>query len=123
MIWDATIGDTVAPSYVVSSSKTPGFVAEHAERKKHYHYSDLKKNYYFTPVSFETFGTMGSDTKKFFNIIGKHLRIATGDPRAKDYFLQRISVELQRGNASSILNTSKTTDESTDEFYKIFEIL
>lgn len=117
-IWDSTIGDTVAPSYLQSSAKTPGFVAEQAERRKHNHYVDLKKNYFFAPVSFETFGTMGSDTKKFIDAIGKHLQIVTGDLRAKDYFLQRISVELQRGNAVSILCTSKNVDNGTvDEFY------
>lgn len=40
----------------------------------------------------------------------KHLQIATVDPGAKDYFLQRLLVELQRGNAASILNTSKSVD-------------
>lgn len=89
----------------------------------HNHYVNLKSNYYFAPVSFETFETMGPDTKKFINSIGKHLQIASGDARAKDYFLQRLSVEIQRGNAASILCTSKNIDDGTaDKFYKIFEI-
>lgn len=29
---------------------------------------------------------MGSGTKKVMNIIGKHLQVATGNRRAKDYF-------------------------------------
>lgn len=119
MLWDATVGDTVAPSYIHSSAKTPGFVAKKAERRKLNHYIELKKNNYSHPVSFETFGPMGSDTKKFMGIIGKHLKTATGDPRAKDSFLQRISVELQRRNPASILNTSKS-DVSKENTKKKF---
>ena len=66
---------------------------------------------------------MGPETKEFINLIGKYLQFATGDRRAKDYFLQRLSVEIQRGNAASILNTSILAEDSTNEFYKIFEIL
>lgn len=51
---------------------------------------------------------MGSDTKKFLDIIGKHLHRTTGDVLAKDFLLQKISVEIQRNsNAASVLCSFK----------------
>lgn len=45
-------------------------------------------------------------------IIGKHLQL-----------LQRISVELQRGNSASVLCTSKVDDGDINEFSKIGDYL
>ncbi|HEY0222586.1 MAG TPA: hypothetical protein VGC17_07345, partial [Lactovum miscens] len=59
IIWDVTVGNTLATSYLTSSSKTVGSVAEAAERRKHNHYMNLKNDYHFTPLAFETLGSMG----------------------------------------------------------------
>ena len=38
LLWDVTIRDTLAPSYISESSKHSGSVADNAERAKHNHY-------------------------------------------------------------------------------------
>lgn len=58
LIWDVTVVDTLAPSYIYLSSKTSGSVADHAERRKHNLYAPLKENHVFTPIAFETLGCM-----------------------------------------------------------------
>lgn len=42
IIWDVTVRDTLAPSYVNESSKKAGSIADNAERYKHNHYKNLK---------------------------------------------------------------------------------
>ncbi len=45
LLWDVTIRDTLAPSYISESSKKSGSIADKAERFKHNHYRRLKENY------------------------------------------------------------------------------
>ena len=54
LLWDVTVRDTLAPSYVSESSKKARSIAERAERYKHNHYRKLKENYLFTPLAFES---------------------------------------------------------------------
>src|ERR1700744_6253921 len=41
LIWDVTVRDTLAPSYMNESSKKSRSIADNAERYKHNHYSKL----------------------------------------------------------------------------------
>jgi hypothetical protein len=108
LLWDVTIGDTLALSYVSMSSNLVASVAEQAERRKHNHYADLKEHHHFTPIAFETLGAMGSDTEDFIKILGKLIFESTGERKAREYLLQRISIAIQRGNAACILGTFGT---------------
>ncbi len=47
LLWDVTIRDTLAPSYIRESSKRARSVADNAERAKHNHYLKLKDNHLF----------------------------------------------------------------------------
>ena len=105
----------MAPLYVSESSKKARSIAERAERYKHNHYRKLKENYLFTPLAFESLGCMGPETKQFIDKLGSLLRTASGDKRAKDYLLQRISIAIQRGNAACILGT--LGKNRIDDFY------
>jgi len=115
LIWDVTIRDTLAPSYLKMSSSKAGSVAEQAERKKHNHYINLKENHIFTPISFESLGVCGPETKLFMNTLGKLLKKATGEKRALDYLYQKVSIAIQRGNAACILGTFEK--KKLDDFY------
>ena len=117
LIWDVTVRDTLAPSYIRESSKKAGSIAEKAERFKHNHYRKLKENYLFTPLAFESLGCMGPETKKFVNKLGSLIRAATGEKRSTDYLLQRISIAIQRGNAACILGTLGRN--RVDDFYTL----
>lgn len=92
LIWDVTVVDTVAPSHLESTSKSSGAAADEAERNKHNNYINLKTEYNFTPLAFETFGSIGPETSQFLKRLGKVMARVTGEPRSLDFLLQRISV-------------------------------
>lgn len=115
LLWDVTVRDTLAPSYIHLSSVNAGAVADLAERKKHNHYIKLKENHLFTPIAFESLGCCGPETKEFLSDLGKRLRTATGEPRSLDYLYQKISIAIQRGNAACIFGTFGK--RRCDDFY------
>lgn len=105
LIWDVTVVDTVAPSYLKWSSVLSGSVADNAEREKHNNYIDLKNQYIFTPLAFESFGAVGPETSVFLKKLGKLMSKNSGEPRSLDFLLQRISIAIQRGNSVCIRDT------------------
>jgi len=105
LVWDATCVDTFAASHLTLTSKEAGAGAESAARNKITKYEGISRNYLFTPFAVETLGTFGVDARHFTSVLGSRLILATGEPRAKSYFIQRISICIQRGNAASILGT------------------
>jgi len=115
LLWDVTVRDTLAPSYINETSKKARSIAEKAERLKHNHYRKLKENYLFTPLAFESLGCMGPETKKFVMKLGSLMKKASGEKRSTDYLLQRISIAIQRGNAACILGTLGRN--RVDDFY------
>lgn len=84
LIWDVTIVDTVAATYLNSTSTASGAAADQAERNKHNEYIDLKNQYHFTPLAFETFGSIGPETEAFLKQLGKRMKQNTGEPRSLD---------------------------------------
>lgn len=105
LIWDVTVVDTLAASYVNVSSSKSGAVADQAEREKHNNYIELKENYIFTPLAFESMGSVGPETEVFLTKLGKLMKRHTGEPRSLDFLLQRISIAIQRRNAICIRDT------------------
>lgn len=87
------------------TSNQSGAAADQAERDKHNHYIELKNQYIFTPLAFESLGSIGPETDLFLAKLGKFMKRKTGEARSLDFLLQRISIAIQRGNAISIRNT------------------
>lgn len=100
-----TVVNTVAASYLSRTSTKSGEAGDQAERSKHNNYIDLKEQYHFTPLAFETIGSIGPETEVFLKKLGKLMKNHTGEPRSLDFLLQRISIAIQRGNAINIRNT------------------
>ena len=105
MAWDVTCVDTLAKSHEKKTSKLAGSAAEHAEQLKNEKCAHLTHQFDFYPIGFETFGSWGPSAMDILDQIGKRIKEHTGDSRAMDFLRQKISVEIQRGNAVSVLGT------------------
>lgn len=117
LVWDATCADTLAPSYLKFSSKTPGRVAENAATKKRNLYKELiENNYFFLPFAVETLGPWCCEAKSFIKCIGKMISNITGETRSTTYLIQRISIEIQRRNSACVMG-SLPLSNSLDEIF------
>jgi hypothetical protein len=102
LVWDVTIVDTLADSYVLKT-EISGFAAEMACKCKHSKYSSIIwSNYIFKDLAFETLGPWCKEAIDFINVIGERLIAESGDSKSKKFLLERISLAIQRGNAASI---------------------
>jgi len=99
LIWDATVTDTLAASYLPDTSQTAGAAAEKASDRKLDKYSQLSSTYFFVPLAFETLGPINNEGLTFLSDLGKKLGTVTGDPRETSFLFQRISMTIQRFNA------------------------
>jgi hypothetical protein len=104
LVWDVTIVDTLADSYVLETSEVSGFAAEMA--CKHSKYSSIiSSNYVFNGLAFEILGPWYKEAIDFINVIGNRLIAESGDSKSKKFLFERISLAIQRGNAASIRST------------------
>jgi hypothetical protein len=106
LVWDVTVVDTLADSYVLKSSEASGSAAEMACKRKHSKYSSIiSSNYVFKGLAFETLGPWCKEAIDFINVIGNRLIAESGDSKSKKFLFERISLAIQRGNAASIRGT------------------
>ena len=69
-------------------------------------YLTLDSSYLFMPVVVEMW-YICTKTWSFIQGLGHRLKTAAEDRNSAQYLLQRISIEVQRGNACSILGTTR----------------
>ena len=105
LLWDATVSDTFAASYLAQTSKSAGSAAKQGETKKLRKYQSLLNQYCFVPIAMETGGIYGKDGLRFVKEIGRRITLNTGEERATSFLLQRLSIAIQRGNGIFILGT------------------
>lgn len=105
MAWDVTVVDTLAQSYLSRTTLRAGAAADMAAERKIAKYQHLGDRYIFFPVAFETLGSWGDSAKEVIAEIGRRIKEHTGDQRSSDYLRQKLSLEIQRGNAESVLGT------------------
>ena len=82
-----------------------GFVATFAESKKISKYSHLLPSYLFSPIAIESLGALGAKSSSLIRELGKRIRHHSGEESAFPFLLQRLSIAVQRGNASLIMDT------------------
>jgi hypothetical protein len=109
-MWDVTVSDTLAKSYVSGTAKEAGFAANKAEARKRTKYQAVPDGYTFIPLAFETLGAWGDTTEEFIRDLCTRLKESTGDPRAGTFFLQRLSLQIVRGNAASVMAEMNAED-------------
>jgi len=105
LIWDATCVSTFAASHLPATVARAGAAAEAAAGRKRLKYSNFLANYWFVPVAVEVTGVICDEANTFLNEIGRRLRNRGQDPRSGAFLRQRLSIAVQRGNASSIMGT------------------
>ena len=105
LTWDVTIADTLATSYLTSTSLTAGSAAERAAAKKIAKYTDLARTHIFCPLAFESLGPMNELGQSFISELGRRIAATTGDTREGSFLFQRISIAIQRCNAISFTGT------------------
>ena len=105
LIWDATVADTVAASYVHDTATEAGGAAEKAAARKHAKYSDLQRRYTFVPFAVETLGPINSEGLVFMSEIGRRLTSISGDTRETSFLFQSLSVTVQRFNSVAYQGT------------------
>jgi hypothetical protein len=64
-VWDVTVIDTLATSYLSSTSVTPGSAAEIAAARKEVKYINLATTYMFVPIALETMGPISAKSLVF----------------------------------------------------------
>ena len=75
LIWDVTVHDTLAPSYLHLSSSRAGSVVDNASGQKRRLYSDLTPTHHLIPLAFETMGTFSSDSMLFLKDVTRRIRL------------------------------------------------
>jgi len=116
LCWDATVVCTMALSHFPASLSKAGAAASSAELRKSEKYRTLSNNFEFVPLGFETMGPWGPEAIRLIRDIGVRIKAITGEARAVDYLRQRISIEIQRGNAASVLGTFASSENLDDLF-------
>ena len=113
LVWDATVTDTLAASYLSDTSQTVGAAAERAAARKHEKYHPLSATHFFVPLAFETMGPINTEGQVFLSDLGSKLSLVTGDTRETSFLYQRLSLTIQRFNAVAFRGTfaSQENDE------------
>ena len=117
LVWDFTCVNTIARSHLGQSASQAGSVSVVAEEKKKRKYSSLSGSYFFTPIAVETLGPWGPEAIGFVTELGRRLITVTGDPRSGAFLKQKISIAVQRGNASCILGSFPRGSGISEDFY------
>ncbi len=117
LLWDATCSDTLAKSYISSTSRSAGAAALSAEKRKHKKYEGVAHLYKFVPFAVETLGPFGDEAMDLVKDLGRRLIESSGELRSRAYLTQRISIAIQRGNAASIFATVPRSSQLTEVFY------
>ena len=112
LIWDATCADTFSAGNLIASATNPGSAARSAEESKIAKYSGLADRFHFVPVAIETSGVLGPQSLRFLKEIGHKAALERHEPRELEWFLQRISLAVVRGNALSVLSAGRCSEGS-----------
>ena len=99
LVWDATVIDTLAPSYLQATAVTAGAAAEIADIRKNQKYQTLLDTHDFIPLALETLGPINSRGLALITEMGRHLTKATDEVRETTFLFQRLSLTIQRFNA------------------------
>ena len=105
LVWDVTVADTTAASYLTATSTLAGSAAESASVRKETKYAELSNRFHFFPIAIESHGPLSIKITSFLSDLGRRITMSTSDARETSFLFQRISVTLQRLNAVCVSDT------------------
>ena len=94
LAWDATVADTLAPSYVAICAQVTGSAAQAAAERKVSKYAGLSASHLFVPIAIETLGPINEAGHSFLSELGRRLSTISDDPRESFFLFQRISIMI-----------------------------
>ena len=106
LVWDVTVVNTLAESYISAAPLSQANVAEIAAERKISKYSTLPANIIFQPVTVETLGPIYLLGVNFISEIGHRLEQVSGDARERCFLVQRLSITVQRFNSVAFRGSS-----------------
>ena len=92
LTWDVTVATSLAASYIVSSARSSGSVAETAAARKRDKYSELPASYSFYPIAIKTLGPINSSAIELLGEVGKRISLVSGELRETKFLFQRLSI-------------------------------
>ena len=107
----------MTPSIVGPGATHPGAAARRAEQAKIRKYAALARAYHFSPMAFETLGGPGPASSDLIARVSEALVRSSGDKRAGMFLSQRLSLEVQRGNAIAVLGTMRDWSDASSIRY------
>ena len=107
LIWDVTCSDTFAPPHGTLEAKDAGLIPTQAEEKKRSKYSKLLTRHHLVPIAIVTSRVFGPEADNFIKDLGHHAfnSMHSGEIASYSHILQNISVVIQRGKTTSILDS------------------
>lgn len=105
--WDVTVNDTVAHSYLSSSS---AHAAEAAAERKISKYTDIACTHPFLSIAFETLGPINQVGADFISALSLRISSNTDNPREMFLLFRRLSVATQRFNSVCFTTAFGNTD-------------
>ena len=66
LMWDVTVADTTAASYLAATATVAKSAAEFAPVHKEMKYAELSNSYHFFPITIELHGPLSNNAKSFF---------------------------------------------------------
>lgn len=86
LVWDVTVADTTAASYLASTSVSTSSAAELAALRKEAKYVDLAPRYEF--VALESHESFSATALRFLKEFGRRLTAATSDTRETSFLFK-----------------------------------
>ena len=78
-------------------------MAVSAKQRMKSEYVHLEATYHFIPIAIETLGVVEEEGRNFFKDLGRRISDIIQEQQSHQYLLQRVTIEVKRGNATSIL--------------------
>ena len=99
-LWDITVIDTIAQSYMSQSSQSAGSAAELTATKKSSKYGEFSTSHFIVPTALESLGLVCSQALSFLLELGQGMSAVSGDVRETAHLFQRLSIIKQYFNCA-----------------------